>query len=80
VSSRLLHLGIRGRLLVADLASGLRTRARSERGQTTVEWIAVMVALVALVTVLWGGDIWHEAGKLVVNTVDAILGTDGDRV
>jgi hypothetical protein len=45
-----------------------------------VEWIAMMVALVALVTVLWGGDVWHEAGKLVVNTVDAILGTDGDRV
>ena len=80
MSTRLLHLGIRGRLLAADLASGLRARARSERGQTTVEWIAVMIGLVTLVTVLWGGDVWHEAGKLVTNAVDAIFGTDGDRV
>jgi hypothetical protein len=80
VSKRLLDLGIRGRLLAADLASGFRARARSERGQTTVEWIAMMVALVTLVTVVWGDDVWHEAGRLVVNAVDAILGTDGDRV
>ena len=53
---RLLELEIRGRLLAADLASALRTRARSARGQTTVEWLAVMVGFVALVTVLAGSD------------------------
>ena len=52
---RLLELGIRGRLLAADLASAVFARARSARGQTTVEWLAVMVGFVALVTVLAGG-------------------------
>ena len=39
-----------------------------------------MVGLVALVTVLAGGDVWRQAGKAVVDAVDAIFGTDSDKV
>jgi hypothetical protein len=80
VRRRSLELGIRGRLLAADLASGLLTRARSARGQTTVEWLAVMVGFVALVTVLAGSDVWSQAGDVVVHAVEHIFDSDHDSV
>ena len=46
------------------------------RGQTTVEWLAVMVGFAALVTVLAGDDIWSQAGQAVVDAVNAIFGSD----
>jgi hypothetical protein len=80
VRRRSLELGIRGRLLAADLASALLTRARSARGQTTVEWLAVMVGFVALVTVLAGSDVWSQAGDVVVQAVEHIFDSDHDSV
>ena len=77
---RLLELGIRGRLLAADLVPAIVARARSARGQTTVEWLAVMVGFVALVTVLAGDDIWARAGDVVVDAVNVIFGSDNDKV
>lgn len=76
----LLELEIRGRLMAADLASALHTRARSERGQTTVEWLALMVSFVALITVLAGSDVWSQAGQVVVDAVDRIFGSGSDKV
>lgn len=76
----LLELEIRGRLMAADLASALHTRARDERGQTTVEWLALMVGFVALITVLAGSDIWSQAGQVVVDAVDRIFGSGSDKV
>jgi hypothetical protein len=80
VSERLVELGIRSRLKAADLASRLLARARSARGQTTVEWLAIMVGFTALVTILAGDDIWREAGKAVVDAVNGILGDTADKV
>jgi hypothetical protein len=80
VSERLLELEIRSRQAAADLVSGLLARARCARGQTTVEWLALMVGVTALVTVLAGDDVWAKAGKAVVDAVNAILGSDHDRV
>ena len=76
----LLELGIRSRLLAADLVSTVFSRARSARGQTTVEWLAVMVGFVALVTVLAGDDIWARAGQTVVDATKVILGSGDDSV
>jgi hypothetical protein len=80
VRQRLLELEIRGRLMAADLASGLHTRARDARGQTTIEWLAVMVGLAALITVLAGRNIWSQAGQVVVDAVDRIFGSGSDKV
>jgi hypothetical protein len=80
VSERLVEIGIRGRLLVADLASRLLARARDARGQTTIEWLAVMVGFTALVTILAGDDVWKQAGKAVVDAVNAIIGEADDKV
>lgn len=77
---RLLELEIRGRLLAADLASVLLSRVRGARGQTTVEWIAVMVGLATLITVLAGDDVWRRAGEVIVDAVGAIFRTDHDKV
>ena len=77
---RLVEIGIRSRQLAADLASGLRARARGARGQTTIEWLAVMVGFTALVTILAGDDVWRQAGKAIVDAVNAILGQADDKV
>jgi len=80
VSERLVEFGIRGRQVTADLASGLLARARDARGQTTIEWLAVMVGFTALVTILAGDDIWKQAGQAIVDAVNAILGQTDDKV
>jgi hypothetical protein len=80
VSERLVEFGIRGQQLAADLASGLLARARDARGQTTIEWLAVMVGFTALVTILAGDDIWKQAGQAIVDAVNAILGQTDDKV
>jgi hypothetical protein len=80
VSEWLAELGIRSRLKAADLTSRLLARARCARGQTTVEWLAIMVGFTALVTILAGDDVWREAGKAVVDAVHGILGDTTDKV
>jgi hypothetical protein len=80
VNERLLELGIRGQLMAADLASGLVARARSERGQAVVEWIALMVGLAVLVTILAGKDVWRQAGQTVVDAVNGIFDSSNDKV
>jgi hypothetical protein len=80
VRTRLLELGIRGHILAADLASDLKARVRCTRGQTTIEWLALMVGFTALVTVLAGADVWPKAGKAIVEAVDGIFSKDHDRV
>jgi hypothetical protein len=80
VSERLVEFGIRGRQVAADLASGLLARTREARGQTTIEWLAVMVGFTALVTILAGDDIWKQAGQAIVDAVNAILGQTDDKV
>ena len=78
--TRLLALGIRGQLLAADIARGLKARARDARGQTTIEWLALMVGFTALVTILGGADVWPKAGKAIVEAVNGIFSKDHDRV
>lgn len=80
MSERLVEFGIRSRQLAADLASRLLARARDARGQTTIEWLAVMVGFTALVTILAGDDIWKQAGQAIVDAVNAILGQTDDKV
>ena len=55
-------------------------RVRGNDGQTTIEWLAVMVGFTALVTVLAGDDVWRQAGRAIVDAVNAILGQADDKV
>ena len=80
MSEWLAELGIRSRLKAADLTSRLLARARCARGQTTVEWLAIMVGFTALVTVLAGDDVWKQAGKAVAEAAEFILSGAGDKV
>jgi hypothetical protein len=80
VRTRLLALGIRGQLVAADLGRGLKARVRDTRGQTTIEWLALMVGFTALVTILAGADVWPKAGKAIVEAVNGIFSSDHDRV
>lgn len=53
---------------------------RDTRGQTTIEWLALMVGFTALVTILAGDDVWQKAGKAIVEAVNGIFSKDHDRV
>jgi hypothetical protein len=55
-------------------------RARDARGQTTIEWLALMVGFTALVVILAGDDVWSKAGKAIVDAVNGIFSSDHDRV
>jgi hypothetical protein len=66
--------------MAADLASALVSRVREQRGQTTIEWIALMVGLATLVTILAGRNIWHQAGDAIVDAVNGIFGSSNDKV
>jgi hypothetical protein len=80
VRTRLLALGVRGQLLAADLARSLKARVHDTRGQTTIEWLALMVGFAALVTILAGEDVWQKAGTAIDEAVDGIFSKDHDRV
>jgi hypothetical protein len=66
--------------MAADLGGSLKARARDARGQTTIEWLALMVGFTALVTILAGSDVWPKAGKAIVEAVNGIFSKDHDRV
>ena len=75
MSDRLLELAVGGLIRAAGCARALSERAREERGQGTVEWIALMVFFVALITLVAGSDVWRQAGQAVVDAADQILST-----
>lgn len=80
MGTRLNEMQVRGQTMAADRLARLLARVRSERGQTTVEWIALMVGFTALVTILAGADVWQKFGHEIVNTVNLIFGSGDDRV
>jgi hypothetical protein len=54
MSSTLLEQYIRLQSAITQYASDLRERVSEEAGQTTVEWLVIMVGLTALATALVG--------------------------
>lgn len=66
------------RTAVSKLAHDLRERMREQRGQTTVEWLVIMVGLVALAGVLATSGIWNDVatalGGAFTHLIDAVKG------
>ena len=66
------------RTAVTKLAFDLRERMRDQRGQTTVEWLVIMVGLVALAGVLASSGIWtnvaNSLGGAFTHLIDTVKG------
>ena len=48
---------------------------REERGQTTVEWLVIMVGLIALAGVLAGQGMWQGVAKSLTGAFSDICST-----
>jgi hypothetical protein len=73
MSSTLLEQYIRLQSAVAQYASDLRQRVREEAGQTTVEWLVIMVGLTALATALVGAGIWTQVAQGIAQAVGTLI-------
>ena len=60
MSSTLLEQYIRLQSAITQSASDLRERVREERGQTTVEWLVIMVGLTRWPPPSSGAGIWTQ--------------------
>ena len=49
------------------------TACASERGQTTVEWLVIMVGLVALAGVLAGSGIWTDVANALGDAFTTLI-------
>jgi len=75
MSSTLLEQYIRLQSAIAQYASDLRERVSEEAGQTTVEWLVIMVGLTALATALVGAGIWGTVAQGIANAVGSLIQT-----
>src|SRR6476469_7058059 len=73
MSSTLLEQYIRLQSAITQYASDLRQRVSEEAGQTTVEWLGIMVGLPALATALVGAGIGTQVAQGIANAVGTLI-------
>ena len=73
MSSTLLEQFVRMQTAVTEYVADLRERMREEAGQTTVEWLVIMVGLIALAGVLAGTDMWQGVAKSMTKAFSDLL-------
>lgn len=73
MSSTLLEQYLRIQIAVTGYVSDLRERLNEEGGQTTVEWLVIMVGLTALATALIAANVWTDVAKGIAKAVGDIV-------
>jgi hypothetical protein len=81
MSDQLLEQYVRIHTAVTQYVADLRERMREEAGQTTVEWLVIMVGLTALALALVGAGVWTSVAQGIAKAVgDLITKTVGHAV
>lgn len=81
MSNQLLEQYVRIHTAVTEYVTELRERMREEAGQTTVEWLVIMVGLTALALALVGAGVWTSVAQGIAKAVgDLITKTVGHAV
>ena len=81
MSNQLLEQYVRIHTAVTEYVSELRERMREQAGQTTVEWLVIMVGLTALALALVGAGVWTSVAQGIAKAVgDLITKTVGHAV
>lgn len=75
MSNQLLEQYVRIQVAINECAAALRERIREQRGQTTVEWLVIMVALIALLGALTTAGVWTAAAQAIAGAVKHIVDT-----
>jgi hypothetical protein len=73
MSSTLLEQYLRVQIAVTEYVSDLHQRIREERGQTTVEWLVIMVGLTALAAALVGSGVWASVATGIGNAINSVV-------
>ena len=73
MSSVVLEQYVRAQVAVTRFAQDLRDRMREQAGQTTVEWLVIMVGLVALAGVLAGSGIWTDVANALGDAFTTLI-------
>jgi hypothetical protein len=81
MSNHLLEQYVRIHTAVTEYVAELRERMREQAGQTTVEWLVIMVGLTALALALVGAGVWTSVAQGIAKAVgDLITKTVGHAV
>ena len=73
MSNQLLEQYVRMQTAVTEYVAELRERMREQAGQTTVEWLVIMVGLTALATALVGAGIWTQVAQGIASAVGTLI-------
>ena len=73
MSSIVLEQYVRAQTAVSQFAQDVRDRMREQAGQTTVEWLVIMVGLVALAGVLAGSGIWTDVANALGDAFTTLI-------
>ena len=73
MSSVVLEQYVRAQTGVSQFAQDVRDRMREQAGQTTVEWLVIMVGLVALAGVLAGSGIWTDVANALGDAFTTLI-------
>ena len=73
MSSVVLEQYVRAQVAVTQFAEDLREHMREQAGQTTVEWLVIMVGLVALAGVLAGSGIWTDVANALGDAFTTLI-------
>jgi Flp pilus assembly pilin Flp len=74
MSDKLLEQYIRTQTAARHLATTVREHVREQSGQTTVEWLVIMVGLIALAGVLAGASVWQGVATALAKAFSDLLG------
>jgi Flp pilus assembly pilin Flp len=78
MSNAVLEQYVRVQSALSKFAHDVRESMREERGQTTVEWLVIMVGLVALAGVLAGSGIWNDVATALGDAFTTLIGNVKD--
>jgi Flp pilus assembly pilin Flp len=79
MSNALLEQYVKAQVALTQFAFDLRERMREQRGQTTVEWLVIMVGLIALAGVLAQQNVWQNVGKSIAGAFSGLIDKVGGK-
>jgi Flp pilus assembly pilin Flp len=74
MSNALYEQYLKASVALSQFAFDVRDRMREQRGQTTVEWLVIMVGLIALAGALAASGVWANVATKIGNTFSDLIG------
>jgi Flp pilus assembly pilin Flp len=79
MSNALLEQYVKAQVALTRFAADLRETMREQRGQTTVEWLVIMVGLIALAGALAASGVWAQVATHIGNAFSGLIDKVGGK-